>query len=111
MFSSRPAPNRCKEPGHVFSELTGRCKTCRMLRRREKVAVSPALGRPRGAETVQGKPCRTCGATERYKNSMACTACQRRHGFVRGTVNTSVYHISLEFLQWARSPAPESTNV
>ena len=40
MPNPHPPHNRCKEPGHVFSEATGRCLTCKTLNQRRYRAAN-----------------------------------------------------------------------
>lgn len=106
----RSGYKHCTNPTHEKSAVNGRCLTCRnaaMKRWREK----KRQGRPRVGQTLEGKPCRNCGGTERYVSSNNCVRCQREHGRRHNGSVIYFYGVSQEFTKWVTSALPEVDSV
>jgi hypothetical protein len=105
---------KCTDPTHRRAADNSRCLTCLKVRRAHWRKTRPpgVMGAPRHAKTIDGKPCRKCGGTERYVKGGTCVACTRKYGQERTAGARIVeYAINTEFLRWVTSPLPRGDSV
>jgi hypothetical protein len=77
-------PQYCKNCGHRLAEMNNsgeclrKCKPVKMEWVKPKPGKSESRRETGNPATYHGKPCRTCGGTERYIRGGVCKACSSR---------------------------------
>jgi hypothetical protein len=84
--AKKKAPQYCKHCGHRLAECNNsseclrKCKPAKLEWAKPKPGTVEKVKETGNPATYHGRPCRSCGGTERYIRGSACRVCKSKFG-------------------------------